>query len=257
MLMPSFIFMIAGTMVIKWKERQHEREEINTLRNVASVAMLHDCGLLKFFQTSSMRVQLPLLTRIIEWWDLEEGSFHVGDQTLTIDWDDIYFKTGLSRRGHPVNLRGAATDVGDTMEALIEQCCVPSSRELSNQLKIADVQDQGLKMILFTITRATGSLQPHLASRGNVMMGLRYTDGEVFDWVTAVHGSLIDQLSKAKRGRAKQFGYGSLICAFFLQHIPAMRLWVSRGALGPRETRMYQWTDLMARVGGGIPTNQF
>ena len=47
-LMLSFICMIAGTMVIEWKERQHEREEINTLRNAASVAMLRDCGLLKF-----------------------------------------------------------------------------------------------------------------------------------------------------------------------------------------------------------------
>lgn len=82
--------------------------------------MLRDCGLLKYFRTSSMRAQLPLLTRIIEWWDPEEGSFHVGDQTLTIEWDDIYFLTGFSRRGHPVNLRGAVMDVGDTVEALIE-----------------------------------------------------------------------------------------------------------------------------------------
>ena len=128
-----------------------------------------------------MRAQLPLLTRIIEWWDPEEGSFHVGDQTLIIERDDIYFLTGLSQRGHPDSLRGAAMDVGDTVEALIEQYYVPSSRKSSNQLKIADVQDQGLKMVLFTITRAAGSLQPHLASRGNVMTGLRCTDGEVFD----------------------------------------------------------------------------
>ena len=134
-----------------------------------------------------------------------------------IEHDDIYFFTGILRRGHPVSLRGVASDVGDSVEALIEQCCVPSSRKSSNQLKIADVQDQGLKMVLFTITRAAGSLQPHLASRGNVMTGLRCTDGEVFDWVSAVHGSLTDQLSKAKRGRAKQFGYGSLIYSFFLQ----------------------------------------
>jgi len=111
-----------------------------------------------------MRAQLPLLTRIIEWWDPEEGSFRVGDKPLTIERDDIYFLTGLSWRGHPVSLRGAATDVGDSVEALIAQWCMPGSQKSSNQLKIADVSDQGLKMVLFTITRAAGSLQPHLAS---------------------------------------------------------------------------------------------
>ena len=257
LLMPILFFMMTGTMVIEWKERQHEREELNLRRDAASTAMLRDCGLLKFAQTSSMRAQLPLLHRIIEWWDPDEGLFHVGDQTLTIDRDDIYFLTGLSRRGLPVNLRGSSADVGDTVDSLILQYCVPGSKKSSNQLKIADVRDQGLRMILFTITRAAGSLQPHLASRGNVMTGLRCIDGEVFDWVTAVHGSLTEQLSKAKRGRAKQFGYGSLICSFFLQRVPGMRPRVSRAVPGVREPRMAQWTDLMARIGGGIPTNQF
>ena len=103
------------------------------------MAMLRDCGLLKYFQTSSMRAQLPLLTRIIEWWDPEEEYFHVGDQTLTIERDDIYFLTTLSRRGHPVSLRGGASNVGDSVEALIAQFCVPDSKKSSNQLKIVDV----------------------------------------------------------------------------------------------------------------------
>ena len=150
--MPILFFMMTGTMVIEWKERQHEREELNFQRDAAISAMLRDCGLLKFAQTSSMRAQLPLLHRIIEWWDPDEGLFHVGDQTLTIERDDIYFLTGLSRRGHPVNLRGAAPDFGAYVDSLIAQCCMPGSRKSRNQLKIADVQDQGLKMILFTIT---------------------------------------------------------------------------------------------------------
>ena len=66
LLMLLSFFMMTGIMVIEWKERQHEREEINTLRDAASVAMLRDCGLLKFAQTSSMRAQLPLLHRIID-----------------------------------------------------------------------------------------------------------------------------------------------------------------------------------------------
>jgi len=244
-------------MVVEWKERQHEREELNFRRDAAIAAMLRDCGLLKFAQISSMRAQLPLLHHIIEWWDPDQGLFHVGDQTLTIDRDDIYFLTGLSQRGLPVSLRGAAPDVGADVDSLIADYCVPGSKKSSNQLKIADVRDPGLRIIMFTITRAAGSLQPHLASRGNVMTAVRCTDGEVFDWVTAVHGGLTEQLSKAKRGRAKQFGYGSLICSFFLQRIPAMRPRVSRVAPGPREPRMAQWTEMMARIGGGIPTNQF
>ena len=36
-----------------------------------------------------------------------------------------------------------------------------------------------------------------------------------------------------------------------------MRPRILRAPLGPRETRMSQWMHLMARLGGGIPTNQF
>ena len=92
---------------------------MNTLRNVANIAILRDCTLPKFFKTSSMWMQLPLLTRITEWWDPRKGYFHMGDQTLMIEHDDIYFVTGLSWRGQLVRLRGVVTKVGDNIDALI------------------------------------------------------------------------------------------------------------------------------------------
>jgi hypothetical protein len=60
---------------------------------------LRECGLLKFFKVQEMRAQLRLLEYLVHMWDVNEQYFHVGVHTLTLEIDDIYFLTGLSRRG--------------------------------------------------------------------------------------------------------------------------------------------------------------
>jgi hypothetical protein len=39
-------------------------------------------------------------------WDSEQQVFHVGVHVLSLDIEDIYFLTGLSRRGARVTLTG-------------------------------------------------------------------------------------------------------------------------------------------------------
>ena len=41
---------------------------------------------------------------LVDYWDPDSESFHIDEMSLTIEIKDIYFITGLSRRGEVVNL---------------------------------------------------------------------------------------------------------------------------------------------------------
>ena len=59
-----------------------------------------------------MKAYVRLLEYIIGMWDPDQHHFMVGIHTLPIEIEDIYFLTGLSRRGSQVVLSGARG--GDT-----------------------------------------------------------------------------------------------------------------------------------------------
>jgi hypothetical protein len=56
------------------------------------------------------------------------------------------------------------------------------------------------------------------------------------------------QLTRAKNGQSKTFGYGSLVVSFALERVPMLipqQLTVGVGA--PREPRLMRWVAVMAR----------
>ena len=60
-----------------------------------------------------------------------------------------------------------------------------------------------------------------------------------------------EQLTKAKSGKSKNFGYGSILAAFALEKITLMQLqYISLGLPPQIEPRMQRWFDLMARHAG-------
>ena len=48
-------------MVVTWRERDHEEEDMVALHDLGTVTALRNCGLLKFFRISNMRQQINLL----------------------------------------------------------------------------------------------------------------------------------------------------------------------------------------------------
>ena len=82
--------------MIEWREREHEDFDRRILNNPPSMAALRNCGLVKFFEVPGMRAQPALLQHIIGLWDVDLRVFRVGDLTLALEIDDIYFLTGLS-----------------------------------------------------------------------------------------------------------------------------------------------------------------
>ena len=121
-------------MVI-WKEWEHEVLDFQAVNDPAIVEALQNYGLLKYFRVPGMKAYVRLLEYMIDMWDLEQQHFVVGIQTLPIEIEDIYFLTGLSRRGRPVVLseaRGGET----SLDELIDQYCELGMEPQSGKLHI-------------------------------------------------------------------------------------------------------------------------
>jgi hypothetical protein len=92
-------------MYVHWREREHEEIDFLVSEDPASIVVLSQCLLLKFLQCLFMRAQPRLLNALIDYWHPNTEAFMVEGQSLTTTTKDIYFLTGLSKRGDPVNLR--------------------------------------------------------------------------------------------------------------------------------------------------------
>ena len=138
-------------MVI-WKERMHDNEDVVVERNAGCIAPLWDCGLLKFFQNPSMVSHEQLLEHILQMWNPEQQYLEVGAHILIVEVEDIYFLTGLSRRGTPISLTGSRG--GDiTTRELIDRHCALGTGTPRKKNPIKAVTDRALRTILFTIQR--------------------------------------------------------------------------------------------------------
>ena len=92
-------------MYVHWREREHEDIDFLVSKYpVVVVVVLSQCGLLKFFQCLLMRAQPRFLNDLIDYWHPNTEAFMLEGQSLTPTTEDIYFLTGLSRRGDPFNL---------------------------------------------------------------------------------------------------------------------------------------------------------
>ena len=89
---------------------------------------------------------------------MESGAttFEVGAHILTVEVEDIYFLTGLSRRGAPISLTGSRG--GDiTTQELIDRQCILGTRTSGNKIPIKAVMDGPIGTIFFTMQRVEGS----------------------------------------------------------------------------------------------------
>ena len=95
-------------MVIIWREREHEEQDMISLNNQGTVEALRNCGLLKYFRLCSMWQQIELLQFLVCSWDPTDHAFHIRDKVIPFTIDDIYFLIGLLRWGAPISLSGFA-----------------------------------------------------------------------------------------------------------------------------------------------------
>ena len=81
------------------------------LNNHGTVDALTNCGLLKYFRLSNMQQQIELLQYLVRSWDPTDQVFHINGKMIPFTIDDIYFLTGLSRRGAPSHYQDLPEEV--------------------------------------------------------------------------------------------------------------------------------------------------
>lgn len=136
------------------------------------------------------------------------------------------------------------------VDSYVSVLCASGTRKQGGKLLIEHVTDVPLKTILFMVTRLEGSTSTHLASKTQVLISLRATDGVVFDWYSGLLANLKDQLTRCHLGRQKQFGYGSILACFFFQRVLAMRPWAVFPSFTVRDLVMLKWSGLLMQLGG-------
>jgi hypothetical protein len=162
-----------------------------------TIAALRNCGLLKYFRIPGMRAQVRLLEYLVCMWDPDQQVFHVGVHTLSLDIEDIYFLTGLSRCGHYVSLTGSRGG-GLQMSEYCHLHCVPEAERKKGKVAIWGVRDLTLRTILFTIAWMAGSSSPHMVLQSYFQYAIECTEPWVFNWADAVLHSIKKQLTKCR-----------------------------------------------------------
>jgi hypothetical protein len=169
----------------------------------------------------------------------------VGVHVLSLDIEDIYFLTGLSRCGAQVTLTGGRGG-GLLMSEYIRLYCEPRVERHKGKVDIRGVHDMTLRTILFTITQMAESASPHMALQSYFQYAIEFTEPHLFNWCDGILHSMKSQLTKRKNGDLKQFGYGSILVSFFLERVPHFLLHVDWNIPTPRDPRMKRWCDLMS-----------
>jgi hypothetical protein len=109
-------------MYVQWREREHEAISELVVADPNVVAMLMQCGLLKFFLCPFMRAQPRLLNALIYYWNPDAEAFMLKGQSLVPTTEDIYFLTGLSRRAEPINFHTFLVGPSEISEFIAEHC---------------------------------------------------------------------------------------------------------------------------------------
>ena len=146
-----------------WREREHEDIDFLVSEDPGAIVFLSQCRLLNFFQCPFMRAQPKLLNALIDYWHPDVEEFMPEGKSLTPMNEDIYFLTGVSRRGDLINLRTFPPGLHN-IEELIGLHWEASTEKLGSQVPIHKINNLSLKVIFLLIVKITGSMNLHQAS---------------------------------------------------------------------------------------------
>ena len=158
-------------MTISWREREHSAIDQEVMEDRAAQNVLRNCGLFKFFKMPNMKSNVRLLEMLVNYWEPDQDCFIIDQMPLHIEVEDIYFITGLSRRGDAVDLHGKPLG-GLTVEDYVQIHCIENSKKVGTQIAIRDIRDLHINILLFTIGRVAGSASLHQASRTHMSIAV-------------------------------------------------------------------------------------
>lgn len=93
-------------MIVTWREREHTTIDNEVMNDQHALDALRGCGLLKIFKMQNMKANTHFLEMLNHYWSIKDDAFMIDQMPLRIEVEDIYFITGLSRRGEVVHSTG-------------------------------------------------------------------------------------------------------------------------------------------------------
>ena len=138
--------------------------------------------------------------------------------SLTIEVEDIYFITRLSRWGEVVNLHSRGPGGGLTIDEYIEVYYFLDMENVGGQIPTNSIQVLGLKAILLALHKIAGLASLHQASQPLIFYVVECMRPTVYDWSATLLSNMKQQLSDCKMGRVRNFGFGSILSTFFFEH---------------------------------------
>ena len=98
---------------------------------------------------------------LADYWDPDSESSQIDGMSLTIEVEDIYFITRLSRRGEVVNLRSRGPKGDLTIDEYIAVYYFPDMEKVGSQIPTISIQVLGLKAILLALSRIASLASLH------------------------------------------------------------------------------------------------
>jgi hypothetical protein len=162
------------------------------------VAVLTQCGLVKFFLCLFMRVQPRLLNALVDYWHPDAEVFMLEGQSLVPTTEDIYFLTSLSRRGEPVNFHTFPAGPSKVSE-LIDEYCVVGTDHRTSSVPVSRITSLTLQTILSLIGWITGSAAMHQASHAQMNCAIQCMNAHIFYWSTTLLECMKSQLTSCRQ----------------------------------------------------------
>jgi hypothetical protein len=120
-----------GCMFIGERE-EHEAANEAVAADPNVMAVLTQCGLVKFFLCPFMRAQPRLLNALVDYWHPDAEAFYDRGAILGAHHRGHLFLTGLSRRGEPVNLQTFPMGPSKVSELIAEYCVAGTNQGTSS-----------------------------------------------------------------------------------------------------------------------------
>jgi hypothetical protein len=240
-------------MEVQWRERDWEplREAVAEAR-LAVRASLVASGLLKFFECPLIWAQEYLLQFLIEMWSPEQHCFLVrGEQVAFTAVEDIYFLIGIPFRGIPLPVVPALPRDTDLAE-VTERYCSGGHYMTGSSMRISAIDVLLHHCVEVMIVRVHGTRAPHRISGSELLLMERVVVGrEQFSWGLMLHAQMVAQLDRCRSTGRGEFSFGSILVAFFLERVSALRTRVVLEVPAVRDPRLRWWSEILVRHDGG------
>jgi hypothetical protein len=173
-----------------------------------------------------------------------------GEKIAFTTVEDIYFLPGLPFQGTP--LLAEPVLPRDVVLATVGwRYCSGVNLMYGTVVSIGVMDSLVHHCIGVMIVRVYGSLVTQHISGGQLCVMERMLAGEHFFWGLMLHARMVGQLDHCRSMDTREFSFGSILVAWFLERVPMFHPRILLGVHGVRESRLKWWSTVLLHHSGG------